>query len=91
MKWGLAILGALFCLMAMASVNLARVYASVLIFPFYALTVLNDWFYDGCYWLYRTILRLFYMRRVSAFIAFLCELGIFAGLWYTAELLIRRY
>ncbi len=81
----------LFCLIGLLSVNLARLYVSLLILPIHAMVILNRLLYEGAYWTFRTVLRLFYMHRVSAVIAFLCELGIFAALWRLVELLIRRH
>ena len=90
-KGGIVILVALFCLIALVSINLARLYASLLIFPFFAVTVLNDWLYDGAYWTFRTILRLFYMRKVAAFFALIGELGLFIVLLQMGKILFKRY
>ncbi|MDE2312688.1 MAG: hypothetical protein KGL04_00750, partial [Elusimicrobia bacterium] len=60
----------LFCLIGLLSVNLARLYVSLLILPIHAAIALNRWLFESAYWTFRTVLRLFYMRRVSAFIAF---------------------
>lgn len=79
----------LFC--GFLSVTLARLYLALVLFPVYATTTLNAWLYDGCYWTFRTALRLLYMRRVSAVVALAGELGLFVGLWRLIELLIRRY
>ncbi|MBI3552032.1 MAG: hypothetical protein HY077_05890 [Elusimicrobia bacterium] len=80
-----------FCFCAVISGTLGQLYATVVIFPFYATTVLNDWLYQGCYWLFRTVLRLLYIRRVSAFFALVGELGLFVVLWRLVEILLRRY
>ncbi len=90
-KGGIVILVALFCLIALVSINFARLYASLLIFPFFAVTVLNDWLYDGAYWTFRTILRLFYMRRVSAIFALLGEIWMFVLLSLFCEILLRAF
>jgi hypothetical protein len=80
-----------FCFCALISSTLAELYATIFVFPFYATTVLNDWLYQGCYWLFRTVLRLLYIRRVSAVAAMLGELGLFVLLWRLVELLLRKY
>ena len=90
-KGGIVILFFLFCLLGLFSVNLARFLVLLLALPIHAAIILNRMLFDGAYWSFRTILRLFYMRRVSAFIAFLCELGVLVALSQLAELLIRRY
>ena len=71
--------------------SFARLYGKVVLLPFYATIVLNNWLYGGSHWVFRTILRLLYIRRVSAFVALLGELGLFALLWHGVELLLRRY
>ena len=81
----------IFCFCALISSRLGRLYATVVILPFYATTVLNDWLYKGCFWIFRTILRLLYMRRVSALVALLGELGFFVLLWRLIEILLRKY
>jgi len=91
LKGGFVILFFCFCLLGLLSVVFARLFVALLILPIHATIILNRWIFDGAYWSFRNILLLFYKRRVSAFIAFLCELGIFAGLWYATEQLIRRY
>ena len=77
------------CFLGLLSVTLARLYLTVVAFPLYATTVLNDWFYGACYWTFRTVLRLLYMRRVSALVALLSELGLFLCLWQLITRLLR--
>lgn len=74
-----------FCLSAL--IGLAQVYLVVLAFPVYATIVLNDWFYDGCYWL----LGLAGPRspRWRAGFALVGELGLFVSLWRSMELLLK--
>lgn len=88
---GLAGMLGVFCFCGLISYTLGRFYAMVVIFPFYATTVLNDWLYAGCYWLFRTILRLLYIRRVSAFAALVGELSLFVVLWRLVEIILRKY
>lgn len=79
----------LFC--GFFSITLARLYVALVFFPVYATTTLNSWLYDGCYWTFRTLLRLLYMRRVSAIAAWAGELCLFIGLWRLMEFLVHRY
>ncbi len=79
----------LFC--GLISITLARFYLALVLFPVYATTKLNAWLYEFCYWLFRTILRLLYIRRASAIVALLGELGLFVLLWRLVELLLRKY
>ena len=81
----------IFLFIGSLSITLARLYVALMFFPIYATTVLNAWLYDGCYWTFRTVLRLLYMRRVSAVAALAGELGLFIGLWRLIEFLIRSY
>jgi hypothetical protein len=78
-----------FCFCGLLSVTLARFYLAFVTFPLYATTVLNDWLYGACYWTFRTLLRLLYMRRVSALVALLSELGLFLCLWQTIARLLQ--
>jgi hypothetical protein len=88
---GLAGILVTFCLFALIWAPLGRLYATVVIFPFYATTVLNDRLYRGCYWAFRTVLRLLYMRKVSAFVALLGELGLFVLIWRLVDIFLRKY
>ena len=81
----------IFLFVGFLSITLARLYVALLFFPIYATTKLNAWLYDGCYWTFRTMLRLLYMRRVSAVAAMAGELSLFVGLWWLIEFLVRRY
>jgi hypothetical protein len=80
-----------FCFFALISGTLAELYVALVALPFSATTVLNDYLYEACFWTFRTILRLLYMRRVSAFVALLGELGLFVVLWRSVEILLRKY
>jgi hypothetical protein len=75
-----------FCFFALISGTLAELYVALVALPFSATTVLNDYLYEACFWTFRTILRLLYMRRVSAFMALLGELSLFVGLWQLGPL-----
>ncbi len=81
----------IFLFVGFLSITLARLYVALIFFPIYATTKLNVWLYDGCYWTFRTALRLLYMRRVSAVAAWAGELGLFIALWRLMEFLLRRY
>ena len=81
----------IFLFVGFLSITLARLYVALMFFPIYATTKLNAWLYDLCYWTFRTVLRLLYMRRVSAVAALAGELGLFVGLWRLIEFLIKRY
>lgn len=81
----------LFIFFGLLSITLARLYIALVFFPVYATTKLNAWLYDGSYWTFRTVLRLLYMRRVSAVAAWAGELALFIGLWRLLEFLIHRY
>ena len=81
----------LFLFFGLFSVTLARLYVALVCLPFYATIRLNGWLYDASYWTFRTILRLLYIRRVSAVAALAGELGLFIGLWRLIEFLTRRY
>lgn len=78
-----------FCFCGVLSLTLGRLYLAVVAFPLYATTVLNDCLYQACYWTFRTVLRLLYMRRVSALVAVLSELGVFLCLWQIMARLLR--
>ncbi len=76
-----------FCLFAL--VGLAQLYLALVLFPVYAAIVLNDWLYDGCYWL----LGLVGPRspRWKAGFALAGELGLFVGLCRSMEFLLKNY
>ena len=44
-----------FCLCALVSFTLARLLIVILMFPLYAVIVLNDWLYDGSYWMIQVL------------------------------------
>ena len=77
----------IFCLCAL--IGLAQLYMIVLAFPVYATIVLNEWFYDSCYWL----LEKSGPRSpgLKAGFALAGELGLFVGLCRSMEFLIRSY
>ena len=78
----------IYLICAVIEPSLARLFGKVALLPFYATIVLNNWLYGGSHWTFRTVLRLLYIRRVSAFAALLGELGLFALLWRGIELLL---
>lgn len=79
----------IFC--GLLSRRLGALYVALVVFPFYATAVLNEWLYRGGYWTFRTLLRLLYDRRVSALVALLAELGLFLALWEFVTFLLKRY
>jgi|CXWL01.1.fsa_nt_gi hypothetical protein len=79
-----------FCLCTLVSFTLARLLVVILMFPLYAIIVLNDWFYDGSYWLIRFLTGPRSPRWKAGF-ALAGELGLFVGLCRSMEFLLRNY
>jgi hypothetical protein len=79
-----------FCLCTLLSSTLARLLIVILMFPLYAIIVLNDWFYDGSYWLIQ-VLTGPRSPRLNAGFALAGELGLFVSLGHTIEFLMRTY
>lgn len=77
-----------FCLCALVSFSLTRVFLAVLMFPLFATIVLNDWFYDCSHWLLRIVAG---PRSpwLSSGLALGGELGLFLSLAYLIERLLR--
>ena len=78
----------IFFICAVLSRALAQFYLILLVMPLYGVVFLNSWFYDGSHWVLR---RLSGLRspRLQAGLALAGELGLFVGLWYLLEILLR--
>jgi len=77
--------------LGLISRTLGTLYLALMAFPVYATTVLNEWLYRSCYWTFRTLLRLLYLRRISALVATVAEIGLFLAMWELITFLVRRY
>lgn len=80
-----------FLFLGLISRTLGALYLALVAFPLFATKVLNEWIYRACYWTFRTFLRLLYLRRISALVAMLAEIGLFLALWELILLLLRRF
>ncbi|MFA6093667.1 MAG: hypothetical protein WCU88_08930 [Elusimicrobiota bacterium] len=77
-------------LCALFSFALAHVFLVVLNFPFYAIVVLNDWFYEGSRWVFRLLMGPS-SPRLTAGLSLAGELGLFLGTCRLIEFLLKRY
>lgn len=78
-------------LCGLVSRRLGLLYIAIVGLPVWATLLLNDWLYRGSYWIFRTVLRLLYDRRVSAVVALLAEFGLFLAAWELAATVLRNY